>query len=68
LPVGPVSFYRDFAVATMLRSGIAVRQPFRTCRSKPLEAAPVHFVFMAAIVLFIVIDVTRRVRGRTRPS
>jgi thiosulfate reductase cytochrome b subunit len=90
LPVGPVSFWRDFyaaarfkldhrlgeynavqrvaywgvlfAVAMMLLSGIAIWKPVQTY---PLEtlfggfqgARLVHFVFMAAIALFIVIHV-----------
>jgi thiosulfate reductase cytochrome b subunit len=90
LPVGPVSFWRDFsaaarfrldhrlgeynavqrvaywgvlgAVAMMLLSGIAIWKPVQ---SYPLEVAfggfqgarIVHFVFMAAIALFIVVHV-----------
>ncbi|WP_428534921.1 cytochrome b/b6 domain-containing protein [Rhodopila sp.] len=90
LPVGPVSFWRDFtaaarlkldhrlgeynavqrvaywgvlaAVAMMLLSGIAIWKPVQTY---PLEtlfggfqgARIVHFVFMTAIALFIVIHV-----------
>lgn len=90
LPVGPVSFWRDFtaavrfkldhrlgeynavqkvaywgalfAVAMMLLSGVAIWKPVQTY---PLEllfggfqgARIVHFLFMAAIVLFIVIHV-----------
>jgi thiosulfate reductase cytochrome b subunit len=91
LPVGPVSFWRDFiaaarfrldhrlgeynavqrvaywgvlgAVAMMLLSGVAIWKPVQ---SYPLEtlfggfqgARIVHFVFMTAIALFIVIHVT----------
>jgi thiosulfate reductase cytochrome b subunit len=90
LPVGPVSFWRDFtaavrfrldhrlgeynavqrvaywgvlgAVAMMLLSGIAIWKPVQTY---PLEilfggfqgARLVHFIFMTAIALFIVIHV-----------
>jgi thiosulfate reductase cytochrome b subunit len=90
LPVGPVSFWRDFyaalrfkldhrlgeynavqrvaywgvlaAVAMMLLSGVAIWKPVQTY---PLEvlfggfqgARIVHFVFMTAIALFIVIHV-----------
>ncbi len=90
LPVGPVSFWRDFvaaatfklqhrlgeynvvqrvaywgalgAVAMMLLSGIAIWKPVQTY---PLEtlfggfqgARIVHFIFMTAIALFIVIHV-----------
>ncbi|MDR3531621.1 MAG: cytochrome b/b6 domain-containing protein [Rhodopila sp.] len=90
LPVGPVSFWRDFyaaarfkldhrlgeynavqrvaywgvlfAVAMMLLSGITIWKPVQTY---PLEtlfggfqgARIVHFLFMSAIVLFIVIHV-----------
>jgi thiosulfate reductase cytochrome b subunit len=90
LPVGPVSFWRDFyaaarfrlehrlgeynavqrvaywgvlfAVAVMLLSGIAIWKPVQTY---PLEtlfggfqgARIVHFLFMVAIALFIVIHV-----------
>jgi thiosulfate reductase cytochrome b subunit len=91
LPVGPVSFWRDFiaaarfrldhrlgeynavqrvaywgvlgAVAMMLLSGVVIWKPVQTY---PLEtlfggfqgARVVHFVFMMAIALFIVIHVT----------
>jgi thiosulfate reductase cytochrome b subunit len=91
LPVGPVSFWRDFyaaarfkldhrlgeynavqrvaywgvlgAVAMMLLSGIAIWKPVQTY---PLEtlfggfqgARLVHFIFMTAIAVFIVIHVT----------
>jgi thiosulfate reductase cytochrome b subunit len=90
LPVGPVSFWRDFraaarfkldhrlgeynavqrvaywgvlaAIAIMLLSGVAIWKPVQTY---PLEtlfggfqgARIVHFLFMAAIALFIVIHV-----------
>jgi thiosulfate reductase cytochrome b subunit len=90
LPVGPVSFWRDFtaaarlkldhrlgeynavqrvaywgvlaAIAMMLLSGVAIWKPVQTY---PLEALfggfqgarIVHFLFMAAIVLFVVIHV-----------
>lgn len=90
LPIGPVSFWRDFhaalrfrldhrlgeynvvqrvaywgalfAVAMMLLSGIAIWKPVQTY---PLEvlfggfqgARIIHFLFMAAIALFIVIHV-----------